>query len=112
MHDNINMYNSSVTMSGDECRTVSFEDPHVGEFFSFTMYDDSGYLMDGNTSISSYNMDKNADGSYTVNFNCGEAAINNISSSGREFNYIVRTYQASDVVKSGEWNPVSPTIVK
>ena len=64
MHDSINTYTSSVTMSGDMCRSISFEDPEVGEFFSFTLYDDSGYLMDGNTSINSYNMDKNADGSY------------------------------------------------
>jgi len=111
MHDKINTYTSSVTMSGDVCRTVSFEDPMVGEFFSFTMYDDSGYLMDGNTAINSFNMDKNADGSYTVNFNCGESVINNINSSGREFNYIVRAYAASEIVKSGKWSPVSPTIV-
>ncbi len=110
MHDNINTYTSSVTMSGDVCRTVSFEDPMVGEFFSFTMYDDSGYLMDGNTAINSFNMDKNADGTYTVSFNCGESAINNITSAGREFNYIVRAYAASEIVRSGEWNPVSPTI--
>ena len=112
MHDSINTYTSSVTMSGDMCRSISFEDPEVGEFFSFTLYDDSGYLMDGNTSINSYNMDKNADGSYTVSFNCGETAINNITSTGREFNYIVRTYSASEIVKSGEWNPVSPTITE
>jgi hypothetical protein len=112
MHDNINTYTSSVTMSGDVCRAVSFDDPKVGEFFSFTMYDDSGYLMDGNTSINSYNMDKNEDGTYTVSFNCGDQAINNITSTGREFNYIVRTYAASEIVKSGKWNPVSPTVVK
>ena len=112
MHDNINTYTSSVTLSGDICRAASFEDPKVGEFFSFTMYDDSGYLMDGNTSISSYNMDKNDDGTYTVSFNCGDNAINNITSTGREFNYIVRTYAASEIVKSGEWNPVLPTAVK
>lgn len=112
MHDNINTYISSVTMSGDVCRSVDFEDPEVGEFFSFTMYDDSGYLMDGNTAINSYNMEKNSDGTYTVSFNCGETAINNITSTGREFNYIVRAYAASEIVKSGKWNPVSPTIVK
>lgn len=111
MHDNINTYTSSETMSGDGCRQVTFEDPKVGEFFSFTMYDDSGYLIDGNTAINSYNMEKNTDGTYTVSFNCGDDAINNITSSGREFNYIVRAYAASEIVKSGKWNPVSPEIV-
>jgi hypothetical protein len=68
--------------------------------------------MDGVTSINSYNMKKNGDGTYTVHFNCGKNALNNISSSGRNYNYTVRTYGASDIVKSGEWNPVSPTLVK
>ena len=86
--------------------------PKVKDFFSFTMYDKEGYLMDGNTHINSYNMKKNSDGTFTTSFNCGKDAINNITSSGREFNYIVRTYGASEIVKSGKWNPVSPTVVK
>ena len=114
MHDNINTYTytSSATLSGDVCRQITYNDPKVKDFFSFTMYDKEGYLMDGNTHINSYNMNKNADGTYTTSFNCGKDAINNITSSGREFNYIVRTYGASEIVKSGKWNPVSPTVVK
>ncbi|GEM_PF-4113231 len=56
-------------------------------------------------------MKKNSDGTYTVHFNCGKDALNNISSTDRDYNYIVRTYGASDMVKSGEWNPVKPTVV-
>ena len=112
MHDQINTYNSSANMSGDVCRQVHFDDPKVGDFFSFTLYDSDGYLMDGKTSINSYNMKKNDDKSYTVSFNCGSDATNNITSTGRDFNYIVRTYNASDVVKSGKWNPIKPTVVK
>ena len=112
MHDNINTYTSSVTMPGDVCRQVTYDDPNVQDFFSFTMYDKDGYLMDGNTSINSYNMKKNADETYTTSFNCGKDAPNNITSTGREFNYIVRTYGASEVVKSGKWNPVAPKIVQ
>ena len=111
MHDRINTYTSSVILSGKECREISFIDPKVRDFFSFTMYDDDGYLMDGDISINSYNMKKNSDGTYTVHFNCGKDALNNISSSGRNYNYTVRTYGASDIVKSGEWNPVKPTVV-
>ena len=84
----------------------------VGEFFSFTLYDNDGYLMDGNTSINSYNMETNEDGTYTVSFNCGESAINNITSTGREFNYIVRAYAASEIVRLGQWNPVSPSVLE
>ena len=112
MHDQINTYTSSESMSGDVCRQVTYEDPKVKDFFSFTLYDGEGYLMDGKTSINSYNMKKNADGTYTTSLNCGKDAINNITSTGREFNYIVRTYGASEVVKSGKWNPVKPTVVK
>ena len=112
MHDQINTYTSSAMLSGKECREVSFIDPKVRDFFSFTMYDKDGYLMDGDISINSYNMKKNSDGTYTVHFNCGKEALNNISSSGRNYNYTVRTYGASDIVKSGEWNPVKPTLVK
>ncbi len=99
-------------MPGDVCRQVTYDDPNVQDFFSFTMYDKDGYLMDGNTSINSYNMKKNADETYTTSFNCGKDAPNNITSTGREFNYIVRTYGASEVVKSGKWNPVAPKIVQ
>ena len=112
MHDQINTYTSSEMLSGKECREISFVDPKVRDFFSFTMYDNDGYLMDGKISINSYNMKKNSDDTYTVHFNCGEDALNNISSSGRNYNYTVRTYGASEIVKSGEWNPVSPTLVK
>ncbi|TRX56507.1 DUF1214 domain-containing protein [Thalassomonas sp. M1454] len=112
MHDQINTYNSSAPLDASVCQQVTFEDPQVGEFFSFTLYDRAGYLMPGKTSINSYTMKPNADKTYTVSFNCGDDAINNlVSYQGQEFNYIVRTYDASPQVKSKEWNPIVPTVV-
>jgi hypothetical protein len=57
-------------------------------------------------------MKKNSEDTYTVHFNCGKDVFNNISSLQRNYNYTVRTYGASDIVKSGEWTPVSPKLVK
>lgn len=112
MHDQINTYNSSAPLDASVCQQVTFEDPQVGQFFSFTLYDRAGYLMPGTTSINSYTMAQNADKTYTVSFNCGDDAINNLTSfEGQEFNYIVRTYDASPQVKSKEWNPIVPTVV-
>jgi len=110
MHDRINMYFNSLMMDPKKCYATTFDDPKVKDFFSFTMYDKDGYLMDGITAQNSYNMKPNSDGTYTVHFNCGKDTINNLDSGGRNYNYMVRAYGASDIVKSGEWNPVKTTV--
>jgi hypothetical protein len=111
MHDQINTYNNSPMMDPEKCYATTFIDPKVRDFFSFTMYDEEGYLIDGKTAENSYNMKANADGSYTVHFNCGEEAINNLDSGGHDYNYMVRTYGASTMVKTGKWNPINDTVV-
>jgi len=110
MHDQINTYNNSPMMDPKKCYKTTFIDPKVRDFFSFTMYDEDGYLMDGTTSENSYNMKPNPDGTYTVHFNCGKDAINNLDSAGRAYNYMVRTYGASEMVKSGKWDPIKDTV--
>jgi hypothetical protein len=55
-------------------------------------------------------MKPNADGTCTVHFNCGKDAINNLDSAGRDYNYMIRTYGASKIVKSGEWDPIKDTV--
>jgi len=111
MHDEINTYYNSPMLDPKKCYVTNFVDPKVRDFFSFTMYDEDGYLMDGNTAQNSYNMKPNADGTYTVHFNCGKDAINNLNSAGRDYNYMIRTYGASEMVKSGKWNPIKDTVV-
>lgn len=103
-----NAYQSSETMSGDVPRVITFEDPGNRFFTSFTLYDADGYLMEGETHINNKMWKPNADGSITIHFNAGENAINNLSSGGQPFNYIVRSYGISRKVMEDTWKPVKP----
>jgi len=106
-----NVYFSSKNLPGDQCMAVTFPDTGNAFFTSFTIYDTAGYLVEGNTHINSYTWDSADDGSTTIRFNCGEDAVNNITSSGAEFNYAVRNYGASQTVIDGDIKPVAPTPV-
>ena len=107
-----NTYRSSKTMSGDVPRFITFEDPKNKFFTSFTLYDADGYLMDGETHINSNMWKPNDDGTITIHFNAGEDAVNNLSSSGEPFNYLIRSYGVSQKVLDGEWRPLKPGIVE
>ena len=54
----------------------------------------------------------NDDGTITIHFNAGEDAVNNLSSGGKPFNYLVRSYGVSQMVLDGEWRPLKPEVVK
>ena len=105
-----NTYNSSENLPGDKPFAVTFPDPGNKFFTSFTIYDLNGYLMEGNTHINSYTWKPNVDGSITIHFNA-EGKPNNITSSGKEFNYTVRNYGASQDVIDKKINPVKPELV-
>ena len=107
-----NVYQSSKTMSGDVPRVITFEDPENKFFTSFTLYDADGYLMEGETHINDKMWKPNEDGTITIHFNAGEDAINNLSSSGQPFNYIVRSYGISQKVMDDTWKPVKPKPLK
>jgi len=107
-----NTYPVSKNMSGDVCRAITFEDPKNKFFTSFTLYNEDGYLMKGETHINSKMWEPNADGTITLHFNCGEDAINNLSSSGKTFGYVIRNYGVSQVVLDGNFQPLEPRIVK
>jgi len=107
-----NVYQSSETMSGDVGRSITFEDPGNKFFTSFTLYDADGYLMEGETHINDKMWKPNKDGTITLHFNCGDDAINNLSSGGQPFNYIVRSYGISQKVMDDTWKPVKPEPVK
>jgi hypothetical protein len=51
-------------------------------------------------------------GTVTVNFNCGDDAINNLTADGQDFNYSVRNYGATQRVADDEFGGRQPTIVK
>ena len=107
-----NVYQSSETMSGDVPHVITFEDPGNKFFTSFTLYDADGYLMEGETHINDKMWKPNEDGTITIHFNAGEDAINNLSSSGQPFNYIVRSYGISQKVMDDTWKPVKPKPLK
>ncbi|RJG42274.1 DUF1254 domain-containing protein [Motilimonas pumila] len=64
------------------CQTMTFSAPPVGKkgFFSITTYGADAYVHTDKYALSSREgeLEANPNGSYTVNFNCGEDAINNI----------------------------------
>jgi hypothetical protein len=103
-----NMYKFVETVKNGVCMQSTFPDPKASEFFSFTLYDTDGYLMDGNTVINSREMTANQDGTYTVSINCGEGAINNISAPADvdTIGYAWRVYGASKEVENRSWDPI------
>lgn len=106
-----NTYTTSDNLPGDKCYAVTFPETGNTYFTSFTIYDTDGYLMEGNSHISSYTWESAEDGSTTIHFNC-EGAVNNITSNGNEYNYIVRNYGASQAMIDETINPVKPTLVE
>jgi hypothetical protein len=106
-----NTYNSSENLPSDTPLAVTFPDPGNKFFTSFTIYDLNGYLLEGNSHINSYTWKPNEDGTITIHFNA-EGKINNISSGGKEFNYIVRNYGVSQAALDKTINPVKPEPVK
>ena len=102
-----NLYTNSVMQDASVCRTTTFEDPESVFFTSLTAYDSSRYLLEGVKNVNSYTWDKNANGTITVSFNCGENAINNIDTKGQDYSFTMRYYGVSQKVLDGKVEPES-----
>ncbi len=106
-----NLYTNSVMLKANQCQTTTFESPDSKYFTSVTPYDKNRYLIDGANHVSSNNWQKNANGSVTVSFNCGQEAINNIDTNGQNFSFTVRYYGVNQKVLDGKITP-EKTVVK
>jgi hypothetical protein len=108
-----NIYRNTKQFNGAVCQSVTFEEPDNKYFSSITLYDETGYMIDSSRfSINSYEWEKNGDGTVTINFNCGDEAINNLKTDGQDFNYTVRNYGVTQRVADDEFGGRQPTIFK
>lgn len=97
-----NIYEASGEYSSDRCHQATFEDPQNEAFWSFTVYNKSGFMFDDIANVSSNTATPNKDGTYTVSFGCGEKSPNNIPTTNNSgvFTITVRHYQPSERVQS------------
>ena len=63
-------------------------------------------------SINSYEWQKNNDGTVTISFNCGDSAINNLTTDGQDFNYTIRNYGVTERVVNDEFGGRQPSTAK
>ena len=100
-----NLYETSPNFPAEGCYSATFEDPDNGAFWSFTVYDENGFMFDDVAHMSSDIAAANEDGTYTVSMGCGADAVNNlpISNETGVFNFTVRHYIPSDRVKFDEY---------
>ncbi|CAM2995224.1 DUF1254 domain-containing protein [Vibrio rarus] len=101
MQDNI--YEVSGNYPADVCHQATFDDPKNQAFWSVTVYNKQGFMFDDVANVSSNTATKNADGTYTVSFGCGDDAPNNIKTKNDSgvFNLAFRHYMPSQKVRDG-----------
>jgi len=66
-----------------ECSSMTFNQPNLQYdrqgYWSITLYDSDGWVATDEFNTNSLKAKPNKDGSYTMNINCGDSAINNLN---------------------------------
>ena len=108
-----NIYESSPDYPAKGCYEVNFEDPANDAFWSFTIYNQDGFMFDDVAHMSSNIASPNSDGTYTIHFGCGADALNNlpIENDTGVFNFVVRHYMPSERVRNDGYR-LAPFIKK
>ncbi|MFK8043027.1 DUF1254 domain-containing protein [Congregibacter sp.] len=98
-----NVYELTPNLPAEGCYQATFEDPGNDAFWSFTVYDRSGFMFDDVANVNSELATPNADGSYTVSLGCDAGAVNRIpiENASGVFNITVRHYRPSTRVIDG-----------
>jgi hypothetical protein len=52
----------------------------------------------------------NKDGTYTVRFNCGKNAVNNLQTKEKIYGFAWRVYGSPYKVRAGRWNPIDTLV--
>lgn len=97
-----NVYQYSPNFASTECHSTTFEDPENRGFWSFTVYNEDGFMFNDDASSNSGVAKPNADGTYTIYFGCDEEkyGANNIPldglKDGQEWNVLVRQYAPNE----------------
>lgn len=89
------IYIGSPKLPADGCYTASFQRPPFTPpgFFSITMYDEEGWIVNERAILNEFNIEFNEDGSFDAFFgDCGDDAVNNLPITDG-WNYVMRIYQ-------------------
>jgi len=95
-----NLYTNSKMFEGSKCMTTTFMNPESVYFSSITAYNAQRYLFEDEDvkSVNSNTWTVNSDNTVTVSFNCGDDALNNITTKGQDYTFTVRYYGVTEAV--------------
>lgn len=83
-----------------ECASTTFNPPDLqynrNGYWFLTVYDEQGWVTTNPFNTNTFKATPNADGSYTIHFNCGDEAINNVQVAPN-WNGLFRSYLPKSV---------------
>jgi Protein of unknown function (DUF1254) len=97
-----NLYTNSKMYEGEKCMSTTFMNPESVYFTSITPYNAQRYLFEDEEvqNVNSNTWTVNNDNTVTVSFNCGDGALNNINTKGKDYTFTVRYYGVTPQVLS------------